>query len=182
MDSNIGCTTVDSPQRQTNQGLKKKPVSDQGSGKTPCYGCGQIGHQRKECPKKMPSPRAMFCLDTGRETDLIFRERGRQELAALLESRNLGLAWCGGPEAGPTPFDIKSPGLPWMWKVSLPIFLLIQEALTLFVVSTLAPLVGIEGETKLSSQTMTLTYKPQSQSVTHVFLVLPSCPTSLLET
>lgn len=52
----LAATIVESPQHQANQGLKKKPVSDQGSGKTPCYGYGQIGHQRKECPKKCFPP------------------------------------------------------------------------------------------------------------------------------
>ena len=62
----LAAAIADMPQKQANQGPKSQTTIAGGSGKSPCYRCGQFGHWRKQCPRKdLPPGPCPLCKREG---------------------------------------------------------------------------------------------------------------------
>ena len=88
----LAAAIADSPQHQTNQGPKRKPASGQGPGEIRATGVARSDIGARNVQTKALHRGHVLSVrkkDIGRETVLISRERGRQELTSPPESRNL---------------------------------------------------------------------------------------------
>lgn len=172
--------------------MKKKSVSYSGPGETPHYRCGQIGHWSEGCPNKgSPPGPCPVCQKKGhwkRNCPQLQREGKKGTQFPTQEQEPEDLVW-QGPEASRTRFDIKLP--------EPQVNLNVKGEFINFLIATGAScsvLIQHSGlnclsshkidrwqrrETNMCHQTMILPCSYRSQLITHVFVVLQFCPTSL---